>query len=83
METFYSSSSPYPELPTGLILAGMNHTDNTVLFDKIASSINSKSSHRVAVLTNLDCTDLKSTLKKMIEQFLNVEPGLEEEDEVR
>ncbi|KAJ3414670.1 Origin recognition complex subunit 3 [Chytridiales sp. JEL 0842] len=75
------SRSPYPELPTGLILAGMNHTDNTVLFDKIASTLSTGSSHRVAMLRNLDCGDLKGTLKKMIEGFMQTESAEDEEDE--
>ncbi|RUP49555.1 hypothetical protein BC936DRAFT_142251 [Jimgerdemannia flammicorona] len=82
---------PFHELPTALVFAGINVPDHDAVFAQITlrlqrpdadagAEIRRKSNH-VALLQSKDCPNLKTTMKNMIEQFLGIERGTEQEDD--
>ncbi|CAM0138700.1 unnamed protein product [Umbelopsis sp. WA50703] len=82
-------SLPFHEIPTALVFAGINTPDHDNLFTQIAARLiqSSKSTDKtpnyVALLQSRDCSNLRFTMRNMIEQFLGseVEYDNDEEDE--
>ncbi|KAF9428479.1 Origin recognition complex subunit 3, partial [Podila epigama] len=80
---------PIQEMPTGIVFAGINVPDHDLLFQQIATTLSSPTpptsenkhtsssttdnQHHVVILQSKDCSNLKSALKSMIEQFLTLE----------
>ncbi|KAJ2955962.1 hypothetical protein NQZ79_g8120 [Umbelopsis isabellina] len=83
-------SLPFHEIPTALVFAGINTPDHDNLFTQIATRLiqSSKSADKtpnyVALLQSRDCSNLRFTMRNMIEQFLGseVEFDNDEEEEV-
>ncbi|KAH8551885.1 origin recognition complex subunit 3 N-terminus-domain-containing protein [Umbelopsis sp. PMI_123] len=70
-------SLPFHEIPTALVFAGINTPDHDNLFTQIASRLidssaqsNMNTPNYVALLQSRDCTNLRITMRNMIEQFL-------------
>ena len=74
---------PFEEIPTGIVLGGMNAADNELVFLNLVDSLRSASSAtHVAVLDPKLHSDVGAMLKGMVKQF--VKDGVawnEDEDE--
>ncbi|GAB1859503.1 Origin recognition complex subunit 3 [Camponotus japonicus] len=75
LETFVSKIKSNPlnttsyEIPTAILLTGVNVPDHTTLFDTAISKLSKITSH-VAVLWSKDCNNLKNIIEDTIYQFI-------------
>ncbi|KND05070.1 uncharacterized protein SPPG_00745 [Spizellomyces punctatus DAOM BR117] len=70
---------PFREVPTGLIFAGINIPDQELLFSHVTAKLTQNTCHSVAILPSRECLTLKTTVKSMIEQFLDMRPTVAED----
>ncbi|EFN63928.1 Origin recognition complex subunit 3 [Camponotus floridanus] len=75
LETFVSKIKSNPlnttsyEIPTAILLTGVNVPDHTTLFDTAISKLSEITSH-VAMLWSKDCNNLKNIIEDTIYQFI-------------
>ncbi|KAG2178531.1 hypothetical protein INT44_001684 [Umbelopsis vinacea] len=81
-------SLPFHEIPTALVFAGINTPDHDNLFTQIASRLIGSSAQSdmstpnyVALLQSRDCSNLRITMRNMIEQFLAADVDYDHSDE--
>ncbi|RKO88621.1 origin recognition complex subunit 3 N-terminus-domain-containing protein, partial [Blyttiomyces helicus] len=79
-ETALNLASPYLEIPTALVFAGINIPDHESLYTQMITSI-VESGHAVARLDRRDCMTLSATVQHMIEQFMELERELTDDED--
>lgn len=65
-------------LPTSILITGINQSDHYGQFDNLSLKIANSISSNTAILPARDCSNLKSAIQKMVEQF--IENDLSNED---
>ncbi|KAL7287432.1 hypothetical protein TKK_0018541 [Trichogramma kaykai] len=68
------------EIPTGILLAGVNLPDHDILIDKVVSNLQSISPY-IATLWSRDCPTLKHLTEKLVYQIINGNEDEEEEED--
>ncbi|XP_077977190.1 origin recognition complex subunit 3-like [Glandiceps talaboti] len=69
------------EIPTAALITGVNTPDHTDMFTHLTSLLRGQITPYIALLGSKDCNNMKSTMSKLLSQFIGSNVHLDDDDE--